>query len=165
MLIVARKLHELSFGKLMDVYTEGNQESGLMHWPEESEGRRLALAEQEFYQYLHQVFFRTPRSCYLIWEERGSYVSALRLEPYQDGLLVEALETAPVHRRKGYAAQLVTAALEMAGDTRIYAHVDKKNIASLRTHEKCGFHRILDHAIYADGSVDAVCCTLCHTAK
>jgi len=30
----------------------------------------------------------------------------------------------------------------------------------LRTHEKCGFQRILDYAVYADGSVNDRCYTL-----
>ena len=161
-LIVAKKQKELAFGKLMEVYAEGNLENGRDLWPDEPEHRQIALAEQEFYQYLQQVFFKTDGAAYLIWEENGSYRSALRLEPYRDGLLLEALETAPVMRRKGYAAKLVQAALVYAGNVKIYSHVGKKNAASLRTHQKCGFIRILDYAVYADGSVNDRCCTLCH---
>ena len=160
MLIIANNLRELSFGKLMEVYAEGNLENGCDLWPDELEARQIALAEQEFYNYLQQVFFRTPHAQYLIWEVKGRYVSALRLEPYRDGLLLEALETAPVERRKGYAEALLRATLEHAGDVKIYSHVGKKNIASLRTHEKCGFRRMLDYAVYADGSVNNLCDTL-----
>ena len=159
-LIAARSMKELSFGQLMEVYTEGNLENGRDVWPYEPEARQAALAEQEFYNYLQQVFFRTADARYLIWEENGRYLSALRLEPYQDGLLLEALETAPQHRRKGYAVKLVQAALKHAGNIKIYSHVSRKNTASLRTHEKCGFRKILDHAVYADGSVNDRCCTL-----
>ena len=159
MLRIARKMNEFSFGKLMEVYEEGNLENGRDLWPEEPQWRQIALAEQEFYAYLQQVFFKTEGAVYLIWEEGGRYYSALRLEPYRDGLLLEALETMPEHRRKGYAVSLVNAAAAYAG-TRIYSHVSKKNIPSLRTHEKCGFQRILDYAVYADGSVDDRCYTL-----
>ena len=89
MLIIAHKLHEFTFGKLMEVYAEGNLENGQDLWPDETESRQNALAEQEFYNYLQQVFFRTNGAQYLVWEENGRYVSALRLEPYQDGLLLE----------------------------------------------------------------------------
>lgn len=160
-LVVAQSLRELSFGKLMEVYSESNLENGRDLWPNETEGRLLALAEQEFYNYLQQVFFRTSGAQYLIWEADGCYVSALRLEPYRDGLLLEALETAPQHRGKGYAAALMQAALESAGSMKVYSHVGKKNAASLRVHEKCGFMRISESAVYADGSVDSRCCTLC----
>ena len=108
-LIVAKSLRDISFGKLMEVYAEGNLENGRDLWPDEPEGRQIALAEQEFYQYLQQVFFRTKDARYLILEGNNRYISALRLEPYQDGLLLEALETAPEFRRKGYGEALVRA--------------------------------------------------------
>lgn len=164
-LIVAKSLRDLSFGKLMEVYAEGNLENGRNLWPDEPEGRQIALAEQEFYQYLKQVFFLTKDARYLILEGNNRYISALRLEPYQDGLLLEALETAPEFRRKGYGEALVRAALETVEGIKVYSHVSKRNVASLRTHEKCGFVKILDHAVYADGSVNDVCCTLCCQIK
>lgn len=154
-------MNELSFGKLMEVYEEGNLENGQDLWPDEPRWRQLALAEQEFYAYLQEVFFKTEGAAYLIWEESGAYVSALRLEPYQNGLLLEALETHPKHRKKGYAARLVAAAVAYAG-VKVYSHVNTKNTPSMRTHESCGFRKILDYAVYADGSVNDRCCTLCH---
>ena len=160
-LIVARSMRDLTFGKLMEVYAESNLENGRNLWSDETEGRLLALAEQEFYNYLQQVFFCTAGAAYLILEENGCYFSALRLEPYRDGLLLAALETNPHYRNRGHAAALVQAALESAGSMKVYSHVGKKNAASLRVHEKCGFCRILEHASYADGSVDERCCTLC----
>lgn len=162
MLIIARKLNELSFGKLMEVYREGNLENGQERWPDEPEARQIALAEQDFYNYLQQVFFKTDGARYLIWEERGKYISVLRLEPYRDGLLLAALETLPEMRNRGYGTKLVLAALTQTGNAKIYSHVSKKNSASLRTHEKSGFKRILEYAVYADGSVNDRCCTLCY---
>lgn len=162
MLVVANNLKDFTFGKLMEVYREGNLENAQDLWPEEPEGRQLALAEQEFYQYLQQVFFRTEGAMYLIWEDTGHYVSALRLEPYRDGLLLEALETAPEQRRKGYASKLLYVALEFASGHKIYSHVHKRNVPSLAVHEKVGFTRILEYAVYADGSVNDRCCTLCY---
>ena len=153
MLCVVKRMGELDFAALMEVYEEGNLENGEELWPELPEGLRLLNAEQAFHQYLRECFFVTPEAVYCIWQEKGKYVSALRLEPYQDGLLLEALETAPDSRRKGYAAALIKAVLETFGEKKIYSHVSKRNAASLRTHESCGFHRIADHAVYADGSV------------
>ena len=162
MLIVAKSMKDLSFGKLMEVYTEGNLENAQELWPDEPVGRQLALAEEEFYLYLYQTFFRTQGARYLILQEGGRYVSALRLEPYRDGLLLEALETAPECRRQGHAAALMLAALDYAKGMKIYSHVNKGNVPSLRTHEKCGFDRILEDAVYIDGSADDRCCTFCH---
>lgn len=164
MLIVAKGLKDIAFGKLMDVYQEGNLENGAERWPDEPAGRQIALAEEDFYNYLQQVFFKTEGAVYLIWEEKGRYVSALRLEPYRDGLLLAALETHPKMRRRGFAEILVCGALEYAGEKTVYSHVSKKNIASLRTHEKCGFEKLSNHAVYADGSVNNRSCTL-HYSK
>lgn len=164
MLYWAKKLRDLDFRQLMDVYEEGNLENGNDRWPEEPAGQQLLMAEQAFYQYLKECFFPTEGAVYAVWVAEGRYVSALRLEPYQDGLLLEALETAPDQRKKGYAEALIKGVLREMGDRKIYSHVGKRNTASLKTHEKCGFHRILEHAAYADGSVLPNACTFCSRA-
>lgn len=161
MLKIAEKLNELDFGQLMAVYEEGNLENGAEFWPELPRGQQILRAEQVFYQYLRECFFTTEGAICALWVIGGQYVSALRLEPYQDGMLLEALETAPEHRHKGYASKLIRAVLEQVGNQKVYSHVAKRNAASLRTHEKCGFHRILEHALYADGSVLTSSCTFC----
>ena len=152
MLHIAKKMKGLDFASLMEVYEESNRENGEELWPELPEGLQILRAEQAFHQYLRECFFVTPEAVYCIWQENGRYVSALRLEPYQDGLLLEALETAPDFRHRGYACCLLEAVLQQFGDQKIYSHVSKRNTASLRTHEKCGFRRMADHAVYADGS-------------
>lgn len=163
MLIIAKSLRELSFGQLMQVYEEGNFENGAQLWPDAPPGQQLAMAEQEFYAYLQQVFFRTPGAVYCIWEQDHAYVSALRLEPYRDGLLLEALETAPDKRRQGHARRLMqetTAWLKEKGGGILYSHVGKRNTASLGVHGQLGFERVSELAVYADGSVNDYCCTL-----
>lgn len=160
MLLLIRKMKDLRFSSLMAVYEEGNRENGGDLFPNESPERQLALAEQEFYNYLTQVFFPTPGALYALWEDCGEYVSALRLEPYRDGLLLEALETAPAHRHKGYAAMLILAVRKYFPGEKIYSHVGKHNKASLRTHMSCGFRRISECAVYIDGSVNNLCCTM-----
>ena len=162
MVKLARKLNDLSFGKLMQVYAESNRENGQEFWPQESEFRQVAQAEQEFYNYLQQVFFKTPGAYYAVLEQGGRYMSALRLEPYRDGLLLEALETAPDQRGRGYAKILIQNVLQHTGSTKIYSHVGKRNPASLQAHESCGFRKISDFAVYADGSVNQRSFTLCY---
>ena len=162
MLICAGTFRELDFDSLMEVYLEGNRENGEDLYPDESQERQMELAKRDFESYLRENFYAQDNACYWLWSEDGVYRSALRLEPYQDGLLLTALETHPQMRRRGFAEKLVKAALEYALNMTIYSHVSKKNIASLRTHEKCGFRKILDYAVYADGSVDDRCFTLCH---
>lgn len=163
MLRVAKKLNQLSFGALMEVYLDANRDQGAVLAPGEPEARQIQVAEERLYSYLHDDFFTHPGAFYCVWEESGKYVSALRLEPYRDGLLLEALETAPDQRGKGYAVRLIQAVqqyLSEQGSIRIYSHVDKKNEASLRTHRRCGFEAFLDYAAFIDGSVNRRSCTL-----
>ena len=161
MLRLADKLNKLNFAQLMEVYAEGNEENGEEMWPELPREQMLLRAEQAFYQYLLEGFFTVPGVVYAIWEENGVYISALRLEPFEDGLLLEALETAPAFRRQGYGEKLIRAVQE-AFSQRIYSHVSKRNIPSLAIHEKCGFRQVLDYAKYIDGSVARNAVTLCY---
>ena len=163
MLILATSLRQLRFGELMEVYADSNEEKA-SDWPNLPRGYALTLAEQDFRQYLAEVFFPIPDAVCAVWEENGKYVSALRLEPYRDGLLLEGLETHPAYRRKGYAALLISAVQQYLGSVKIYSHVYKRNTASLKTHKKCGFKQISDHAVYISGSVDYRCRTLLYEA-
>ena len=160
MLRFAKKREELNFAQLMEVYEEGNRENGAEFWPDLSENEQLLRAEQEFADYLRTDFFKVKGAYYALWEEDGAYVSALRLEPFRDGMLLEGLETRLDCRRKGYATRLLQAVLELER-RKIYSHVSRKNKASLHTHEKCGFQKISDCARYIDGSVSAGAVTFC----
>lgn len=162
MLRLAYSIKELDFAKLMAVYREGNQENGEEFYPELSPEEAVRRAEQDFYDYLKQSFFPAQGAVYALWEVQGNYVSALRMEPYRDGYLIEALETAPDKRRKGYARELMEAFLNFArgrGLTPVYSHISKRNVPSQRVHSACGFSRYKDLAVYIDGSVDNKCDT------
>lgn len=162
MLKLIRTMGELDFSRLMDVYIEGNRENGNVFYPQLPPQEQLLRAEQDFYAYLRE-FFRTPGAVYALWEEKGRYISALRLEPYRDGLLLEALETMPDCRRQGYGKMLVLAALEAVWQENplpVYSHVHKRNHPSLAIHKACGFSRISEQAVYIDGSVTDRSCTL-----
>ena len=155
-------MRDVHFSQLMDVYMEGNRENGAAHYPQLSSDQQLMQAEQDFYAFL-QEFFSADKAVYAVWECEGKYVSALRLEPYKDGFLLEALETMPEFRRLGYARKLIQSALKsISAEYRlpVYSHVNKRNQASLAVHAACGFENILDYAVYIDGSVTHRCCTL-----
>lgn len=166
MLILAHSLGELRFPELMELYADSNREAAA-DWPDLPPLFALELAERDHRQYLQGVFFRTPGAMMAVWETQGSYVSALRLEPYRDGLLLAGLETAPAHRKKGYAGILIRAVqthLRQQGPVKLYSHVSKRNTASLRTHESCGFRQIADGAVFINGSVDYRSNTLLYEA-
>lgn len=166
MLILAHSLRDLRFGALMEVYADSNEEKA-SDWPNLPRGHALTLAEQDFRQYLQEVFFPTVGALCAVWEEQGRYVSALRLEPYRDGLLLEALETRPDQRGKGYAQTLIREMqryLAQQGPVKLYSHIAKRNSASRKVHEQCGFRIISDHAVYINGSVDYRCDTWLYEA-
>lgn len=141
-------LHNMRFSQLTQVYAQTLGCSG---------NNNLLEAEQDFYQYLQDVFFVSDDAFYAVWLESEKYVCALRIEPYKDGYLLAGLETCPQQRGKGYAKALVSAVIDSLKaenkPVRIYAHILKSNIASIRVHERCGFEKTADLAAYIDGSV------------
>ena len=160
MLKIIDKLEDIRFSELMQVYRESNLENALAFYPDIDRNLALLNVEQDFYAYLRDCFFKTHNAVYAVWIMDGSYVSALRLEPYMDGILLEALETDPDHRGEGYAKRLIGAVLDQTKG-KVYSHVNKKNEASLRAHTACGFQKISDEARYIDGSTVTTSMTLC----
>ena len=155
MLEIVKKVRDLQFDELMSVYAEGNLENGKEQYPALSERQQILRVEEKFYQYLVD-FFQISGALYCILTENSHYVSALRLEPDLDGVLLEALETRPDMRRHGYARELIQLVLQHLkehGSPNVYSHVSKRNVPSLQTHLSCGFQRIKETALYIDGSV------------
>lgn len=152
---------ELSFPELMELYAETNRKTAREEWPELPEGFAMEKAERDFDDYLRDVFFPTEGAAYALWVIGGRYVSALRIEPYKDGLLIEALETVPDQRRRGYGSALLQAVMDHTDGRKLYSHVEKHNKASLALHQACGFVRESDFAVYIDGSVNYRGCTMC----
>lgn len=155
MLKIICSLHELDFQQLMNVYEEGNIITGKEVYPNLPENLQILYAEQDFYTYL-QTFFKDPNARYAIWVEDDRYVSALRFETYNNGLLVTALETAPAERNKGFAVSLLRAVLlflRSQGNGILYSHIVKDNMTSVNVHLSCGFQIISHEAKYLDGTV------------
>lgn len=151
MILEIRSINNIAFRELMNVYQEGNIENAKVFYPKMDLSAGILEAEQDFYTYLRDVFFHTKDARYYVLEENGQYLSAFRTEPYKDGYLLEALETAPTHRGKGYAKQLLSEVLPKISQP-VYSHVHKQNQASLAVHRFCGFQIVLDFAQYIDGT-------------
>jgi hypothetical protein len=109
-----------------------------------------------------RYFFTQKSAQYFVLEDGGSYVSALRIEQYKDGLLLCALETKPGCRCKGYAKHLVNAVLNYVS-APVYSHISKKNKPSISVHLSCGFCKLHDGARFLDGSVNALSDTYIYT--
>lgn len=154
MLISVDSFEKLDYSALFEVYIEGNKENGAYFWPEETPEKQMELAVEKFRSYLIEDFYGKAHGTYYIWKEAEGFVSALRLEQHPEGMLMEALETHPNHRRRGYAKKLIAAVLaQLPVGTRVYSHVNKRNTPSLATHQSCGFSKALDYAVCFDGTV------------
>ena len=158
MLKIVKNTRELNITHFLRVYEESIRENS------ERFSTSVQKAEDAFLAYLEDDFFRQRDAFYAFWIVDGIYKSALRMEPYRDGLLLQALETAPDDRGHGYAEALmkeVLAYLEHTEFKVIYSHVDKQNRASYNVHMKCGFFVHSDVATYIDGTVTNKSYTLC----
>lgn len=157
MLRIVDSMRRLPFRALMKIYGQTNAQVARRHYGDVSFDRGLAMVEASFYEDLQCGFFSIPHARYCLWLEEETPVSALRMEPWRDGVLLTALETAPDRRNKGYASALLRAVQAYAAEQgiyKLYSHIYNRNVASIHLHEKCGFRRISDTAAYLDGSVD-----------
>ena len=128
MLKIVRKMGQLPFSALMGVYEEENLALGRRRWPREPESRQLALAEEVFREYLETVFFRQEGALYALWLREDRCVSALRLEPYRDGLLLDvatAMTTAHVRVKELFGKDLP------GGRSVFTVKFEVKNVAEL----------------------------------
>ena len=98
---------------------------------------------------------------YCVLVKDGVWVSALRLNAVMDFYYIEALETAPMFRRRGYGAEVLNETLHLLrqkGSFVIRDNVGKSNAASLATHRKCGFELEHEDAVdYLHGTVEPSC--------
>ncbi len=153
-MIRADKLSMIHREMLLEVYRQSIEKDGRRLRPGAEKREQLRLGEDAFLSALLD-FFREPGCEYAIWEDAGFYRAALRIQPYLDGTLITALETAPDFRRQGFAYRLLhhlckDASLE---GRRLYSHVHVKNHASLQLHLRCGFRVARDTAVLLDGTV------------
>ncbi|MCM1533440.1 MAG: GNAT family N-acetyltransferase [Corallococcus sp.] len=111
---------------------------------------------------LYQNGVLNGENVYYVWENDGVWVSALRLYYIEENFYyLEALETAPDFRKKGYAALLLTSVineLKLIGHFKICVCVGRNNIASLNTHKKCGFKIVSENGFdYLQKETDDRC--------
>ena len=101
-------------------------------------------------------FLQDADTAYATWCVNGSYVCALRWQPFRAGYLIAGLETMPSQRNNGYAKQLLRSVLEhysSDGTRKVYSHIHKTNHISAKVHSRCGFKMTDAYAYLLDGSV------------
>lgn len=159
MLIYITEPSEIDCDKLMAIYRESNGANAKIFFPQiKNAAKARKKAETAYCDYIEKEFL-SGKNAYCILEENGAWVSALRLYKIDGGFyFIEALETAPKFRCKGYAEKLLNELIEKLKNTencKIYDCVSKKNTASLRVHEKCGFKIVDENAFdYLQQKID-----------
>ena len=160
MLIKITEYQKVDTKNLMDVYSESNYENTDYFFPDEPD-KKVAVQKVEagFLDFLKNDFFGKADATYWILEINGVYVSALRTCIIRRGLYyLEALETRPDYRRKGYGARLLSSvadSLKENGPFRLCCCVGKNNTASLKAHEKSGFQIVSEEGYdYLNGEAD-----------
>ena len=168
MVTYIQKIRDCDISALFSVYSQSLEEARTLHYLRLDANEGFLLASQDYYQYLSRVFFRTSGAILAVYSHNGKYVSALRLEPYQDGYLMNALETAPDCRGKGYGKHLVKEVItycRAVGIQVLYSHVHKQNAVSKRLHIAAGFTVLSSNATLLDGTFSTQYETLCLFCK
>ena len=156
MLRIVEAYSELNMEQYLHLCRESIQQSGWEKYRHLSPKTQVQNAKDDLVGYLSGGFFWKKGAFCALWVEDDTYKSALRIEPYRDGVLLHALETDPRARRQGYAFNLVQGVLSYLRDKNqalVYSHIHKWNISSKCLHEKCGFEIIADSAVLLDETV------------
>lgn len=148
--------------KMMKIYAEGNLENTDYFYPQiENKLEAVKKVECDFCNFIKNEFLN-GKNIYYVLENNGIWVSALRLYYLENNFYyLEALETMPDYRKKGYATQLLSEVLnelKQNGSFKICDCVGKKNTASLNTHKKCGFNIVREDGYdYLQKETDKLC--------
>lgn len=157
MLLTITRFEELNTRALMDLYREGNLENTEYFYPGMDRERALELVERGFLDFLRTDFFNGVNRYYIL-ESECRWVSALRLNRVREGFwYLEALETHPDFRRRGYATRLLGDVLEdlkREGPFTVCDCVHKENGPSVATHRRAGFVIAGDGVDYLRGTTD-----------
>lgn len=98
--------------------------------------------EKEYYAKYLEQYFEGDNNFYYVLEHNDKWISAARVSKTKDYYYLEALETNPDCRRKGYGIYLlqeIIKNLEKNEEIILKCNVGKYNRASIELHKKCGY--------------------------
>ena len=150
-LLVCREFDRVDKAPFMNVYKESSSENAVRWYPELSAEAALQKYEEGYADYMAHGFADEGGLSFIL-QENGVYVCALRLFPRGDGqFYLEALETHPAYRQRGYGTQLLNKMTAyLAAENPFFtvtSHVKKTNTASIRTHLAAGFIIAADYVV------------------
>ena len=142
--LITNEIDKVDLEKLMDIYEESNWENLSMV---ESEKDKLSdknilyqKVRENYKSYLKNEFLKDGKNFLAIFKDDKAYLAALMIYDEGDFYLLEALETRPDARRRGYGEELVKGLISCLGnDIEIRSEVSKSNQKSLALHKKLGF--------------------------
>lgn len=155
MLVDIKRFSDIDTTALIAVYSQTIHQNAYKFHRNHADHERSILAEEQFIDDLRD-FFQLPNAKVFLWQIDDRCVSALRSEPYLNGVLITHLETAPDMRGRGYAKKLLASViqyLQKLGVRKIYSHVGKQNAPSIAVHRSNGFYVQKDCATLLDGTV------------
>lgn len=161
MLRIVQSAKDLDFRQMFAVYDESICNHAENRYSREHPGMRVLMAQQDFVADWKTSLGDKTAFCAL-WVVDDAYTSVLRMDKYLDGMLLNTLETVPSARGKGYATILIKETINWLRNKdchKVYSHIDKRNSVSAALHKSCGFSRLMDYAVYLDGSVFHTCDT------
>ena len=129
---------------LLQIYAESNAQVYRKRYAKEyaSELAAWNALLQDYVEFICEFVAQDDRYIFALRED-DDWVAALRIIRMDgDGWYLEALETAPRHRRKGCARQLLNETIDRLRSLSarsIVSVVDRDNAASRALHETCGF--------------------------
>lgn len=142
--IFTNKISGIDLEKLMDVYEESNLENLSMvksDYGHISDKNILYQKVRESYKsYIKNEFLKNGNNYLAIIKDDKDYLAALRLYDEGDFYLLEALETKPEYRRRGYGESLLREVISiLKKGSQIRSEVSILNKKSLGLHKKIGF--------------------------
>ena len=153
MVSVIDEIDKLDFLKICDVYKDDLERKRKIRHRLIAKSEGATLVKQEYLRYLEDVFFGQYNGKLFVYQDYDRYLSAVCIEPFKDGLLLDSLVTVPEARRRGYAKKLIDYALDYCKTRPVYAHIHYNNKASRLLHEKIGFSLLCEYAHMLDGSI------------
>ena len=133
-----------------EIYIEGCMENAREKYPDATDLTTAIQQEEDSFVCFLQDFFTLPENTYYVLEKDNMPVSAARLSKINDFYYLEALETPPKYRKKGYASELLN---EMITHLHQEGSVDIRDCGSLycRCHQ-CAEKRppVMKRGTYVD---------------
>lgn len=158
MIKVVKDYKDMDFNKFFEIYKNISKKDLKDYYPRLGFEEGIKEYKIEYSDFIKE-FLKSPNNSVVINIKEDIYFSAFRLitlNKEESEFYLEALETHNDYFNKGHATELISETLKLLSydkKIKIGSAIKKTNIASLRTHEKCGFKIYKDYAVFEDEGI------------